>query len=185
LIYRTKANRERHENVALVIELVAIDAQAEKALWQYVFGLDLVTSIEYWNLPLDSPLQWWLTQPRRLERSILDGLWVRPVDVVAALLARTYSHPGSIVFKVEDPLCPWNEGALELTVGDDGHAECKRTQKTSEIQLTPYGLGALYLGGHRFGQLARAGVLKGHVDALSRGDRMFAWHRRPWCQEVF
>jgi predicted acetyltransferase len=185
VLYRTKANRERHTNQVIVMELLGIDAAAEKALWQYLFGLDLVTSIEYWNQPVDAPLHWWLVQPRRLERSILDGLWVRLVDVPAALAARTYSSPGSIVLKVTDPHCAWNAGTFQLDVADDGRADCKRTQKGADIEVSAYGLGAVYLGGHRLRDLARAGVLTGDPDALCRGDRMFTWQRPPWCQEVF
>jgi predicted acetyltransferase len=184
LLYRTRSNRE-HVQEAIVIELLGIDADAEKALWQYVFALDLVTSIDYWNHPVDHPLHWWLVDPRRLERRILDGLWLRPVDVLKALRARRYSSRGSLLLKVNDDLCPWNEGTYQLDVGGEGHGECKRTQAAAEIELSSYGLGALYLGGHRFQDLARAGIINGESNALRQADAMFTWHRLPWCQEVF
>ncbi len=38
-----------------VIEVIGIDPPAEKALWQYLFGIDLVTSIDCWNLRVDDP----------------------------------------------------------------------------------------------------------------------------------
>jgi predicted acetyltransferase len=185
VLYRTRIHREQHANEAILIELLGIDAEAEKALWQYVFGLDLITSIDYWNHPVDSPLHWWLVDFRRLERRVVDGLWVRLVNVLAALRARKYSNPGSILLKVKDDLCPWNEGTYQLDVQANGYCECKRTQRAAEIELSSYGLGALYLGGHRFYDLARAGMVKGESDALRRADAMFAWHRLPWCQEIF
>jgi predicted acetyltransferase len=184
-LYRTRTGRERHGNEAIVVELLGIDAAAEKALWQYLFGLDLITSIEYWNQPLDSPLHWWLVDPRRLERQILDGLWVRVVDVVTALRSRAYSHRGTLLIRVKDDLCPWNHGTYELDVHEDGHPECKRTERAAEIELSAYGLGALYLGGHRFQDLARAGIINGSPEALRLADAMFTWHRLPWCQEIF
>jgi predicted acetyltransferase len=184
-LYRTRQNRERQENTAIVIELVGIDAPAERALWQYLFGIDLITTIEYWNQPVDSPLVWWLADPRRLERRIVDGLWLRPVDVIKTLDARRYARPGSLVFKVNDELCPWNEGTYQLDVGEGGHAQCRRTDRAAEVELTATGLGALYLGGHRFQDLARAGVIHGDSETLRRADGMFASGRLPWCQEIF
>jgi predicted acetyltransferase len=184
-VYRTRTNHERPLNEAIVVELLGIDAEAEQALWQHIFGIDLITTIEYWNQPVDSPLAWWLADSRRLERRIVDGLWVRPIDVTGALVARTYSLPGSLLLKVTDELCPWNEGTYELDVGEDGHAQCRRSERAAQIELSSYGLGALYLGGHRFQDLARAGVIQGNGDALRRADGMFASPRMPWCQEIF
>jgi predicted acetyltransferase len=185
VLYRNRFSRDRHVSEIVVVELLGVDAEAEKALWQYVFGLDLVTAIEYGNHPIDSPLYWWLVDPRRLERQILDSLWVRVLDVIQAMVARHYAFPGSLVFTVNDELCPWNEGTYQLDVREDGRAECMRTKRAGEIELSPYGLGALYLGGHRFQDLARAGVMRGNSAALRRADRMFAFERLPWCQEVF
>jgi predicted acetyltransferase len=184
-LYRTRTNRERRINEAIVVELLGIDAAAEKALWQYLFGLDLITSIEYWNQPVDSPLHWWLVEPRRLERQILDGIWLRLVEVVAALQSRRYWQPGTLTIQVNDELCPWNDGTYDLDVEEDGFPECRRTERAAEIQLSVYALGALYLGGHRFCDLARAGIINASPAALRRADAMFTWSRRPWCQEVF
>jgi predicted acetyltransferase len=172
-------------NEAIVVELLGIDAQAEKALWQHIFGIDLITTIDYWNQPVDSPLAWWLVDSRRLERRIVDGLWLRPIDVPKALEARTYASSGSLCIKVKDELCPWNEGSYLLDVGNDGHAKCRRSERTAQIELSSYGLGAMYLGGHRFQELARAGIIEGNGEALRRADEMFASARMPWCQEVF
>ena len=46
-------------------------------------------------------------------------------------------------------------------------------------------LSALYLGGHRFVDLARAGLLAGEGNSLRLADSMFTWHRRPWVEEIF
>jgi predicted acetyltransferase len=185
VIYRTRQNRERQMNEVIVVELLGVDAEAEKSLWQHIFGIDLITAIDYWNQPVDSPLVWWLVDSRRLERRIVDGLWLRPIDVTKALVARTYSHPGSLLFKVTDELCPWNEGTYELEVGEDSHAQCRRVASAAQVEMSSFGLGALYLGGHRFQDLARAGIVKGSADAIRRADVMFASDRVPWCQEIF
>ena len=74
-----------------VIEVQAVDADAEAALWSYLFGIDLVGTVRAVDRPVDDPLRWRLADPRRLRvREVRDHLWVRVVDVAEALAARTY-----------------------------------------------------------------------------------------------
>ena len=124
VIYRTRMNLERMGSEIQVIELIGIDSAAEKALWQFVFGIDLATTIDFWNQSVDDPLCWWLEQPRRLERKVEDGIWLRVVDVAAALSGRRYSTAGSLTLHVRDEQCPWNEGGWQLTADKDGVARC-------------------------------------------------------------
>ena len=138
-----------------------------------LIGIDLIDSIKYWNQPMDDPLRWWLQQPRCMERKIEDALWVRPVDVAAALVGRRYSSAGALVFRMRDEICPWNDGVFRLQAGNDGTGECTQSNAVPDIELTPYALGALYLGGNRFSDLARSGVLTGTPAALNRADAMF------------
>lgn len=182
-IFRTQVDDVRA--TLHLIELIALDAESEKALWEFLFGVDLITSIEYWGLPVDASIVWWLEQPRKMERKIEDALWVRPVDVVACLNGRQYSHAASVVFRMRDELCPWNEGVFRLEADADGVGNCEPSNADAELELTPFALGSAYLGGHRFCDLARAGVLSGSTEALQRADAMFNWSPRPWCQEVF
>jgi len=183
-IFRTKTESLKPTEL-LVMELLGIDSDAERALWQFVFGVDLIDSISYWNQPIDDPLQWWVEQPRRMERRIEDALWVRPVDVAAALCGRRYSCGGRVVFRIRDEQCPWNDGIFRLEADEDGKASCERVKDDAEVELTPYALGCVYLGGCRFRELARAGIIKGSEYALRQLDTMFAWDPLPWCQEVF
>lgn len=185
VLYRTKEDSAVNANQLQLVELVGIDPEAEKALWQYLFGIDLTCSITYWNQPVDDPLRWWLEQPRRMERRIEDALWIRPVDVPTALSGRQYSCAGAVAIRLCDPLCPWNDGVYDLEVDQDGTAHCQAGRGDPEIAMTPEALGAVYLGGHRFRDLARSGVITGTVDALRRADALFAWDPLPWCQEVF
>ena len=47
-------------------------------------------------------------------------------------------------------------------------------------------LGSAYLGGFRFGELARACRLKELADgAIARADALFRTDRYPWCPEIF
>lgn len=96
VMYRTRRSPEGDLTV-IVIDLAAVQPEAEKALWQFIFGIDLAIEIRSWR-PLDDPLLWWLEQPRRMERRLEDSLWVRPIDVVNALNRRRYHAPAASCF---------------------------------------------------------------------------------------
>jgi predicted acetyltransferase len=185
VMYRTHFDPGSQTTEVRIPELIATTSGAEKALWQYVFGIDLISSIRAWNRPVDDPLLWWLTDPRRMERKVKDALWIRPVDVPAALNGRRYSSAGSIVFRVVDDICTWNTGIYQLETDSDGTGRCTKSTDKPELDVTAHALGATYLGGHRFQDLSRAGVVSGSVEAFQKADAMFSWYPLPWCQEVF
>jgi predicted acetyltransferase len=122
---------------------------------------------------------------RRFGPRTTDGLWLRLLDVQAALSTRRYGAEGGIVFELQDEFCDWNSGTYELTGGADG-AECSRTDADPELSLTMNELGGAYLGGARLRTLARAGRVTEHTDgAVARADAMFAGDREPWCPHQF
>jgi predicted acetyltransferase len=184
-LYRTRADWERGTMEVKVIELIGVDPPAEKALWQYLFGIDLATSIDCWNLRVDDPLRWWLEQPRRLERKIEDGLWLRPVDVVVALAGRKYCAAGSLALRMRDALCPWNDGVWALEVDRQGNGHCERASVPPSLELTPETLGMVYLGGHRFATLARSGLISGSPEAIRQADVLFPSDPLPASPEYF
>ena len=59
-----------------------------------------------------------------------DGLWVRLLDVGAALSGRTYPEDGELVFDVRDDFCPWNEGRWRLAGG-----AAERTDADADLAL--------------------------------------------------
>lgn len=59
-----------------------------------------------------------LAEPRRLGMRLRDALWVRLVDVGAALSRRAYGDGGPLVIEVEDAFCPWNAGRYRLAGGE-------------------------------------------------------------------
>jgi len=168
----------------LVSELVASTDSAYAGLWQFVFGVDLVTNIEARLRPVDEPLWWMLHDPRRLVREVRDALWVRILDVPATLSARRYAIEGRLVLEVRDGFCPWTAGRFELTGGPDG-ATCHATTAEPDLRLGIAELGAAYLGGSRFQAMGRAGRVDGDPAALRRADAMFTWDPLPWCPEIF
>jgi predicted acetyltransferase len=167
-----------------VVEMLALTPGASAGLWRFLSGIDLVEKIEAWNRPEDEPLAWLLADPRRLRSMPGDSMWLRLVDVPAALAARRYRIPGRLVLEVRDAFCPWNEGRYRLE-GDRGDAACERTDADPDLVLDARDLGAVYLGGARMAALSRAGLIHGGRAAVETADLMFSWDPPPWCPEVF
>jgi predicted acetyltransferase len=169
-----------------VIEFQAVDADAEAALWTYLFGIDLVATVVAVARPVDEPLRWRLPDARRLRvRELRDHLWVRIVDVAAALTARTYGADDALVVELADSFRPANNGRW-LVEGGHAGATCERTDRAADLTLTAPELGAIYLGGVAVSTLAAAGrVRERTTGAVQRADRFFLVHPSPWCTTHF
>ncbi len=167
-----------------VTELTAATDAAYSALWSYVFGVDLIGRIESLWRPIDEPINWMLSDPRRLIRRTQDTLWARIIDVESALSARRYSAEGRLVFEVRDAFCSWVNGCYELEGGPDG-AACRATTAPPDITLDADALGTAFLGNAQFPVLKRAGRVMGDDEALRFADAMFGWRPLPWCAEIF
>ena len=86
-----------------------------------------------------------------------------------------------MVFEVADAFCPWNEGRWRLAGG-----VAEQTDADADLRLDADVLGAAYLGGMSFTQLAGAlRVEELSEGALARADRLFSWPLEPWCPEIF
>ena len=171
--YRIK----NHE--VLVVFLLGEDAEVEAELWQYCFGIDLMSQIHGFAQPLDDPLPWRLEDMRRLRRNRIDHLWLRLVDVKAALTARQYDTEGAITFSVSDSFCPWNDGVYTLEVVQNG-VFCAHSDKAPDLRLTAADLAAVYLGGTSFSTLAEAGcVSASDKSTILQADHMFRTQRAP------
>ena len=167
-----------------VIEAISTSDRAHTGLWQYLASIDLYPRIRWWNLPVDDPLWWKLAEPRRLVRKRGDALWVRIMDVPAALEARSYETDGSIRIAVEDPFRPDISGVYELAVSD-GVGKCVVVDGNADVSLGVDALGALYLGGSNAVSMAAAGKIDGAADRVSLLHRLFRTDVAPWCEEVF
>lgn len=167
-------------------EVIAATPEAYAALWRYLLDVDLIGTVRTRDSSLDEPLRWLLADPRRLRTTRLgDFLWLRVVDIPAALSARRYPMAGALSFDLIDSFCPDNAGRYRLEGGSDG-ATCRRTNVEPEIALDVADLGAIYLGGVRPGTLARAGRIEERAPgALDRADALFAGDRLPWCGTGF
>ncbi len=92
-IYRVKPDWDDlgPKGVMEVREAVTTTPRALLAIWRYLFDVDLVRSIKAHRMSIPTPLQQLLAEPRALGLRINDGLWVRLVDLPAALGARGYA----------------------------------------------------------------------------------------------
>jgi predicted acetyltransferase len=182
--YRLKEGSwaERHgDAVVRVVEIVADDAEAAASLWSFLLGHDLVGRIETGRLPEDDALFSLLAGPRRSAPVLTDQLFVRLIDVPAALEGRRFAADGRVSFTVGDPVGGVASYLLEI---DGGVATCCSAQD-GDIHLDLEDLSGCYLGRARFRALARAGRLRGADAALGFADRAFSWDPAPWCQEIF
>ena len=163
-----------------VAEALGTSPRALAAIWRYLLGIDWVARIEANWLPLDHPLFHWLLEPRRMRFTVVEALWLRLVDVGAALAARDFGE-GAIVLDVHDELCPWNEARWRVE-----HGVVERTTAGADLRLGVSELGSVYLGGFSFDQLWRAGQLEEVTPSASaRADALFRTERQPWCPELF
>jgi predicted acetyltransferase len=165
----------------VVVEAIGAAPDALVELWRYLLDIDWIAAITAGLLPPDHALFFVLAQPRRMRYRLGDGLWVRLVDVGAALSGRMYPEEGELVFDVRDAFCPWNEGRWRLAGG-----QAERTDADADLVLDVAALGSAYLGGIRFAQLAQGGnVQELKSGAVERADGIFRHGLHPWCPEIF
>jgi len=162
-----------------VWDLQATNPAARAALWDFVFGVDLVVKIVAVNLPIDEPLRFMLADPRQLRTDfVYDSLWVLPLDVAALLSARTYASAGTLTIEVVEPGGP--KGRFVLDGGPDGASCIEAPEQTPDVTLNRAALGAALLGGNSWATLAHAGEVDEHTtSALARADAMFVTAPAP------
>ncbi len=185
---------DRQPQMKLVLDdLHGLTDGAELALWQFLFSVDLVATIRAERRSPAERLPWLLTNQRAaLPDDVGDGLWVKLLDVPAALEARRYERSGSLVLEVIDrdgadatgsPIERRERVALE--VSPDG-ARAVPTDRSPDLTVQAGAVGAAYLGGTR---LARAALYGGYDEhrpgALAQADELFATHDAPWCSSYF
>jgi predicted acetyltransferase len=186
-LWRVKEGWNQHgpDSSTQIREVAAADPQAYAALWRFLLSIDLTRSATARYLAQDEPLLHLVDEPRRLGARIGDGLWIRIIDLPAALTARRYRTDVDVVIEVTDPILSGNTGRWRLTGGPEA-ATCVATTEPADLACTVLELGAAYLGGTPLGSLAAAGRVReltpGALDAASTA---FGWHRMPHPTESF
>ncbi|MEV4948715.1 GNAT family N-acetyltransferase [Streptomyces sp. NPDC053755] len=184
-VYRTKGEDDgtRTPGLVRVDELEADTPAVAAALWTYLASVDLTGTVRAWGRPLDDPLLLFAADRDQVRvTGQFPALWVRLVDVGAALTARRWSAAADLVVEVHDSRIPANSGRFRLRTGTAAGPAGTRYEPTGDpvdLAFDVRDLGACYLGGTRVTDLVAAGLVEEHtrgaagtLDAALRTDRL-------------
>lgn len=187
-----------HEPATVSVrDLVAATPEGYLALWDHLGSLDLIRRVEWDEAPVEDPLVWALVDPRAVSPGAdTDMLWLRILDVEAALSARRFAHDGELVLRVEDPF-GFTTGRYRLAVSG-GSGEVKRLVEDDttpeDLSLDIAELSSVYVGGVSPVTLTEAGRIRaggsagsarpGTAAALAFA-RMLAVERPAHCSTHF
>jgi predicted acetyltransferase len=170
-----------------VHDLIAANDVAYAALWDYLLGIDVIEQIHLYDRPVDEPLRWLLVDGRAIRQTHrVDWMWLRLLDVAAALSARCYATDDSLVLEVVDADGPgYAAGRYQLEGGPAG-AQCQPTTRSADLVVQQRALAAAYLGGTSLlSQLPAGLVSEQTTGALARADAMLSTSLPPWCATSF
>lgn len=202
--------------VLVVDDLFGLSDRTEFELWRYAIEHDLVRTVRASTRPVDDPLRWVLPDPRRYAvTSVADNLWLRIIDIVAALQGRRYGADGNVYLNVNDGFRPQTSGCYRLVV-EGGVGVCERIGPRIDLDPdrrvavggtgqhaaggTPLesvidavvdidiaDLASLYLGGVSASALARSGRIIPAADAgvINVLDHLFFAGHAPWMTTTF
>jgi predicted acetyltransferase len=166
-----------------IITLVGSDAEAERALWFYATDIDLFPNVDFWDSAFDDQLPYEVADARSVRRVVVDTLYLRILDVEAALTARKYETDGELILQIQDGM-DFAAGTYRLKV-EGGVARVVETTDSPDVTLDVRELGAIYLGRVCVGGYFRSGLIEGEPAAVRRLGRLFVTDRTPWCPEMF
>ena len=189
-LYEISLQNVSHPGRLKLVDLVAATDDAYAALWRFVIEMDMVNEIDAGLRSVSEPVAWQVSDHRAVRKtSERDHLWLRILDVPAALRARSYAAPGDYLLDVTDDL-GFAQGRFLLTVAADGSGQAHPFIGTApagavEVALSAADLASLYLGGTSAVDLARAGrITETSPDAAIRLDTAlhsaYAPHLSTW-----
>lgn len=173
-----------------LVDLVAATDDAYAALWRFVIEMDMINEIAAPLRSISEPVAWQVSDHRAVRKTgERDHLWLRILDVPAALAARSYAAPGEYMLDVTDDL-GHAQGRFLLTVAADGSGAAHPLEGAApagavEVALSAADLASLYLGSTSAVDLARAGrIVEVSADAAIRLDTTlhsaYAPHLSTW-----
>ncbi|MEV0469140.1 GNAT family N-acetyltransferase [Streptomyces prunicolor] len=172
-------------DTATVRGLIATTPAAERALWHHLCSIDWVAKVKSGRRAPDDLLPLLLPDPRAATITTrADWLWVRILDVVRAMEARSYEGEGTLVFEVVDG-AQLAGGRYRLEASAQG-ASCVPTTESAELTLDVGELSTLWLGDQSAVRLAAVGrVREERAGAARVADALLRTSRRPWCPDIF
>ncbi|MEE1755581.1 GNAT family N-acetyltransferase [Streptomyces sp. SP18CS02] len=172
-------------NTATVRDLVAVTPAAERALWLFLCSVDWVMLVKSGHRAPDDLLPLLLPDPRAARVTThADMLWVRVLDVVRTLEARTYGGEGTLVLELHDT-AGLAGGRFRLDASPEG-AVCAPTTASPDLTMDIAELGTLCLGDESVVRLAELGrIEEGRQGAAATADTLLRASRRAWCPDIF
>ncbi|MET8751523.1 GNAT family N-acetyltransferase [Streptomyces sp. NPDC004667] len=169
VLYRTKPQDDtgpfpgHTPGLVRVDELEADTPAVAAALWGCVASLDLTGTVRARCRPADDPLLHFAADRDQVRVTAqFPALWLRLVDVAAALTARTWAAPVELVLQLADVRLPANAGRFRLKAGPGG-ATYEPARAAPDLTLDVRELAACYLGGTRAAELVAAGLVSEHT----------------------
>jgi len=181
-LYRIVQNMTEWKRTLRVLEAIGDDGVPMREIWRFLVNVDWMDELHVRLLSIDHPLWHYVARPRLLSLTVNDGLWVRIVDVQAALAARSYAADGRVTLEVvADPYFRENVGVWTIAGG-----RVRRSSRRPDVRLDIAALGAVFMGGFSFEELARGERLEEAArGGLARADALFRTPRAPWSPEIF
>ena len=164
-----------------VLEAIGETPAATRELWRYLLGIDWVAEIHCELLRVDHPLFLLVQRPNRLHWRVLDGLWLRLVDVGAALSARSVTRRRSRHLRGRlRPDLPRQRRHLDRG-GRRGDARAAAPTSGSTCRRLPAPTSEASLRRPRARRTGRGGRRGG----IARADALYRLDAKPWCPEIF
>jgi predicted acetyltransferase len=186
-----KWEQRQPRNVLVVDDLHALTDEAYAELWRFVAAVDWVATVKAERRHPAERLPWLLTNARAaIPSDVGEGMWVKLLDIPAALAARTYEREADLILEVV-ARDGGPDGATErrvrvaLAATPDG-ATARETDQDPDLTVDGGALGAAYLGGSRLRDAVLARAWDEHrPGALATADALFATLDPPWTSTFF
>lgn len=178
---------QRPDNTIHASQLIADSPVHEARLWKHLADHDWVMRVVGPEYDREDALWRDLLVDRRMAVAgqVWDFVWLRVLDPVKALSARTYATADRLVLKIEDK-DGYAQGTYALESDVSGAGLCSPTLEPADVTLAVDLLGSIYLGGYTAARLGALGLIEEHTaGAVRRLSTLFATGLAPFNPMIF
>ncbi|WP_199614843.1 GNAT family N-acetyltransferase [Paenibacillus alkalitolerans] len=167
------------ENTFTAHEMVFLDEDARRGLWNFVRNHDSMVTKVLLQAPEDDELAFLLPDPR-VKQEIVPYFMARIVDAAAFVSRYPFAAAGAaappLLLRVRDEHAPWNDGAFTLAVDGEGRGVLTPAgaseARDGALSCSIGALTAMMMGYRRPGFLHAAGMLDGPRDGVEALERL-------------
>ena len=135
-------------------DIMYLNNKAAINIWNYCLNIDLVDEINAKGVPEDDVLESLLISPGSLNARITTSFWIRIVDVIKALEARSYNEKGKLIFKLSDSIINQNNNTFLLD-NIDGNLFWSKGESARWMNIAMIELSLIHIPSPRDGLLSR------------------------------